>query len=151
MKQSLIAAALFAPLFTLGAPAAVAQIAVSANDGKVRLENGVVKTVPNNPDTVAIIDLKAKPPKLLYEIEAPTSIVGPPTSAAVTPDGSIALVTANMKLDNSDPPEAGAGQPHVGNRPDRDAARRDRHGRNRQRPGGRGDFTQRQSRVGGES
>ena len=105
MKQSLIAAALLAPLFTLGAPAAVAQIAVSANDGKVRLENGVVKTVPNNPDTVAIIDLKAKPPKLLYEIEAPTSIVGPPTSAAVTPDGSIALVTANMKLDNSDPPK----------------------------------------------
>jgi hypothetical protein len=42
-------------------PVASAQLAVSANDGKVRLDNGVVKTVPNNPDTVAIIDLGADP------------------------------------------------------------------------------------------
>ena len=84
------------------APAS-AQIAVSANDGKVRLENGVVKTTPNNPDTVAIIDMVARPPKLLHEIEVPTSIVGPPTSVAISPDRSIALVTANMKLDPADP------------------------------------------------
>ena len=105
IKQTVISTALLALLVPLTIQTAAAQIAVSANDGKVRLENGVVKIVPNNPDTVAIIDLKSKPPKLLYEIEAPTSIVGPPTSAAVTPDGSIALVTANMKLDNSDPPK----------------------------------------------
>ena len=105
IKQTVISTALLALLVPLTIQSAAAQIAVSANDGKVRLENGVVKIVPNNPDTVAIIDLKSKPPKLLYEIEAPTSIVGPPTSAAVTPDGSIALVTANMKLDNSDPPK----------------------------------------------
>ena len=105
MRKTIIATALCAPLLALGAQTVLAQIAVSANDGKVRLENGVVKTVPNNPDTVAIIDLKAKPPKLLHEIEVPTSIVGPPTSAAITPDRSIALVTANMKLDNSDPPK----------------------------------------------
>ena len=85
------------------ASVASAQLAVSANDGKVRLDNGVVKTVPNNPDTVAIIDLGARPPKLLHEIEVPTSIVGPPSSVAVAPDGSIALVTANMKLDPADP------------------------------------------------
>ena len=105
MQPTIFSTALLAFLVPLTIQSAAAQIAVSANDGKVRLENGVVKTVPNNPDTVAIIDLKSNPPKLLYEIEAPTSIVGPPTSAAVTPDGSIALVTANMKLDNSDPPK----------------------------------------------
>ena len=105
MQKTLVAASLLATAAVFAAAPAVAQIAVSANDGKVRMENGVVKIVPNNPDTVAIIDLKAKPPKLLHEIEAPTSIVGPPTSAAVSPDGSIALVTANMKLDNSDPPK----------------------------------------------
>ena len=105
MQPTIFSTALLACLVPLTIQSAAAQIAVSANDGKVRLENGIVKTVPNNPDTVAIIDLKSKPPKLLYEIEAPTSIVGPPTSAAVTPDGSIALVTANMKLDNSDPPK----------------------------------------------
>ena len=106
MKPTLLATALATALTALTlTPVAHAQLAVSANDGKVRLDNGVVKTVPNNPDTVAIIDLKAKPPKLLHEIEAPASIVGPPSSAAVSPDGSIALVTANMKLDNSDPPK----------------------------------------------
>jgi DNA-binding beta-propeller fold protein YncE len=82
---------------------ASAQIAVSANDGKVRLENGLVKTTPNNPDTVAIIDMGSRPPKLLHEIEVPTSIVGPPSSVAISPDRSIALVTANMKLDPADP------------------------------------------------
>ena len=85
------------------ASVASAQLAVSANDGKVRLDNGVVKTVPNNPDSVAIIDLGARPPKLLHEIEVPTSIVGQPSSVAGAPDGSIALVTANMKLDPADP------------------------------------------------
>ena len=99
MKRTMIAVALAA---VFAAPAA-AQIAVSANDGKVRLENGVVKTTPNNPDTVAIIDMVARPPKLLHEIEVPTSIVGPPTSVAISPDRSIALVTANMKLDPADP------------------------------------------------
>ena len=82
---------------------ASAQIAISANDGKVRLDNGVVKTTPNNPDTVAIIDMGVRPPKLLHEIEVPNSIVGPPSSVAISPDRSIALVTANMKLDPADP------------------------------------------------
>ena len=99
MKRTMIAVALAA---AFAAPAS-AQIAVSANDGKVRLENGVVKTTPNNPDTVAIIDMVARPPRLLHEIEVPTSIVGPPTSVAISPDRSIALVTANMKLDPADP------------------------------------------------
>lgn len=84
-------------------PAASAQLAMSANDGKVRLDNGVVKNVANNPDTVAIIDLGARPPRLIHEIEVPSSIVGPPSSVAVAPDRSFALVTSNMKLDPADP------------------------------------------------
>ena len=85
--------------------AAQAQLAVSANDGKVRMENGAVKTVPNTPDTVAIVELGQNPPRLNAEIDAPASIVGPPSSVAVAPDQSYALVTANMKLDNSTPPK----------------------------------------------
>src|SRR5436309_6301085 len=46
------------------APAAGAQIAVSANDNKVVSLNGVVTVVPNAPpDTVSVIDLKASPPR----------------------------------------------------------------------------------------
>ena len=106
MKKTMLAAALALALAGLTlAQGAQAQLAVSANDGKVRMDNGVVKTVPNNPDTVAIIDLGQNPPRLIAEIDAPTSIVGPPTSVAVAPDQSIALVTANMKLDTSNPPK----------------------------------------------
>jgi len=86
------------------AAAAGAQIAVSGNDNKVVNVNGVVKVVPSPPaDTVAVIDLKASPPRVTAEIQAPVSVVGPPLSIAVTPDESLALVTASNKVDPSDP------------------------------------------------
>jgi len=72
------------PLFSLNA---AAQIAVSSNDGKVVLNNGTV-SVPANPadDTVTIIDLGVSPPKVIAEIEAPSSVTGPPQNVAVAPD-----------------------------------------------------------------
>src|SRR5262245_36324312 len=80
-------------------PDTQAQIAVSANDNKVMLDNGVVKVVPNAPpDTVSIIDLKSSPPRVIAELPAPVSVVGPPLSVAVTPDESLALVTASNKV-----------------------------------------------------
>jgi DNA-binding beta-propeller fold protein YncE len=86
------------------AAAAHAQIAVTSNDNKVRLDNGTVKIVPNPaPDTVSIIDLKASPPRVVAEIAVPGSVVGPPLSVALTPDESLALVGASSKLDPSDP------------------------------------------------
>jgi DNA-binding beta-propeller fold protein YncE len=86
------------------ATAAHAQIAVTSNDNKVRLDNGAVKIVPNPaPDTVTIIDLKTSPPRVVAEIAAPGSVVGPPLSVALTPDESLALVGASSKIDPSDP------------------------------------------------
>lgn len=96
---------IFALLCLLAVPvaASAAEIAVTANDNKVMLVNGQVKTVENPPaDTVSIIDLAATPPKVLAEVQAPTSVVGPPTSVALTPDGQLALVTAAMKIDPGD-------------------------------------------------
>ena len=88
----------------LSALDAAAQLAVSANDSKAVLVDGV-NTVPANPagDTVSIIDLNISPPKLLAEIKAPTSVVGPPSSVAVAPDEFFALVTAATKIDPADP------------------------------------------------
>lgn len=84
-------------------PAAHAQIAVSANDGKVVLVNGAVKVVPNPaPDTIAVIDLKASPPRVVAEVNVPASVVGPPLSVAITPDEGLALVTSAMKIDPAD-------------------------------------------------
>ncbi len=74
-------------------------LAVSANDNKAVLDAGVTKPVPNAaPDTVALIDLAATPPRLVAEIDAPASVVGPPVSVAVAPDESIALVTAATRI-----------------------------------------------------
>jgi DNA-binding beta-propeller fold protein YncE len=56
------------------------------------------------PDCVSIIDLSASPPKLVAEVDnVPASVIGPPLSVAVTPDESLALVTACMKIDPADP------------------------------------------------
>ncbi|MBI1727685.1 MAG: YncE family protein [Candidatus Rokubacteria bacterium] len=85
-------------------PAAHAQLAISVNDNKVVLDNGSVKVVPNPaPDTVTIIDLAASPPRVVAETRAPASVVGPPLSVALTPDESLALVTAAQKIDPADP------------------------------------------------
>ena len=94
----------FALLPLLAAAAASAQIAVTSNDNKVNLVSGVVKIGANpKPDTVTIFDLKAWPPKVLGEVEAPGSVVGPPFSVAITPDEALALVTSSQKVDPADP------------------------------------------------
>jgi DNA-binding beta-propeller fold protein YncE len=86
------------------APAVHAQLAISANDNKLVLDNGAAKVVPNPPpDTVTIIDLKTQPPRVVAEVRAPASVVGPPVSVALTPDESLALVTAAAKIDPADP------------------------------------------------
>src|SRR5438270_12635592 len=93
---------LLAVLLAVG-PAS-AQIAVTSNDNKVNLVNGVVKIVADpKPDTVTILDLKASPPKVIGEAEAPGSVVGPPFSVAITPDEGLALVTSSQKVDPADP------------------------------------------------
>jgi DNA-binding beta-propeller fold protein YncE len=85
-------------------PRVAAQWAVSSNDNKVMLDNGVVKVVPNPaPDTATIIDLGATPPKVVAEFPVPGSVVGPPMSVAITPDQGLALITASTKVDPADP------------------------------------------------
>jgi DNA-binding beta-propeller fold protein YncE len=84
--------------------AAYAELAVSANDAKLKLVDGkatVQKSPP--PDTVTFIDLRANPPKVLAEIDVPNSVVGPPTSVAVSPKEDIALVSSAMQIDPADP------------------------------------------------
>ena len=92
------------PLLTVGA---TAQILVSANDNKAVLVNGA-NVVPANPaaDTVSIIDLGVSPPKLIGEVKAPASVVGPPQSVAISRDETFALVTGAFKVDPADPKKA---------------------------------------------
>ncbi|HZO40955.1 MAG TPA: YncE family protein [Methylomirabilota bacterium] len=85
-------------------PVAYGQLLLSTNDNKVTLVNGVTTVVKSPPpDTLTVIDIKSWPPKVVTELDVPGSVVGPPFSVALTPDESLALVTANEKLDPSDP------------------------------------------------
>src|SRR6185369_266411 len=91
--------AIFTALACATLPAA-AQLAVSANDNKQINTAGVGSVVASPaPDSVTIVDLGVFPPKVVGEVQAPTSVVGPPTSVAVAPDESYVLVSAAMKKD----------------------------------------------------
>jgi DNA-binding beta-propeller fold protein YncE len=86
------------------AAASAAEFLVVANDNKVVLVDGKVTVVDKPPsDTVSIIDIGQFPPKVITEFNAPASVVGPPLTVAVTPDSSLALVTAGMQIDPKDP------------------------------------------------
>jgi DNA-binding beta-propeller fold protein YncE len=90
-------------LSAMVAPAS-AQLAVSANDAKVRLVDGVVQVVENPPsDSVAIIDMSGPGPRVRATLRVPTSVAGPPVSVAISPDESIALVTAAQRVDPANP------------------------------------------------
>jgi lactonase family protein with 7-bladed beta-propeller len=81
-----------------------AQLAISANDAKVKLINGKAEVQKNPPsDTLTVIDLGANPPKVLAELDVSNSVVGPPTNVAISPKEEIALVSSNMMIDPADP------------------------------------------------
>jgi len=90
--------------FGLATAPAWAQIAVSSNDHKVKQENGVTSNADNpTPDSITILDLGQSPVKVLGTVaNVPGSVVGPPTSVAITPDESLALVAASTKIDPAD-------------------------------------------------
>ena len=102
---------------------AAPQVFVSANDGKQILIDGV-QAVPLHPaaDTVTVFTLRDSKPRILAMLAAPSSVIGPPCSVAVSPDRRYAIVTAAKKV-AADPAQiapddrvtviALTGQPHV--------------------------------------
>jgi DNA-binding beta-propeller fold protein YncE len=83
---------------------AAAEIAVSANDGKQNLiHHAVAIPSPLEQDSISILEVGGKP-RVLATLPAPASVTGPPTSVAITPDESLALVTAARKLQAGSPP-----------------------------------------------
>ncbi len=88
----------------VAATAARAEIAVVSTDAHTVLDDGKQVAPPNAPaDTVAIVDIGAYPPKIIGTVEAPGSVVGPPTAVAVAPDASWAVVTSATKADAAAP------------------------------------------------
>ena len=107
MRLGRAARGMFLPyaLVLVSGSVAAAEIAVSGNDTKPKLTDGVVSVAPNRgPDNIVILDLKGPMPKVIGRVDnVPTSVVGPPSSVAITPDESLALISASTKIDPSDP------------------------------------------------
>ena len=80
------------------------QIAVSAVDGKVVLNGGRIQVVNGGEhDCVMVYDLAVFPPLEIGRLAMPTSLVGPPQCIAISPDQSLAVVTAAQKTDPDQP------------------------------------------------
>lgn len=103
MNSPTMIAAVLAACVGAAAPAA-AQIAVSANDAKMTVVDGVnTPILKPPPDSVSVIDFAGGTPRIIGEVKVPTSIIGPPQSVAIAPDESIALIAASTKIDPADP------------------------------------------------
>ncbi len=89
-------AALVAPVV---AQPASAQVVVAASDGKQILVDGA-QLVPQHPapDAVSVLTLKNGKPHIVKTMHAPTSVIGPPCSVAISPDGRYAIVSAARKV-----------------------------------------------------
>jgi DNA-binding beta-propeller fold protein YncE len=88
----------------LAADSAFAQLALSGNDSKFVVEDGISHIVSDPPpDTVTILDLGSHPPRVVGTVQAPHSWTGPPLAVAITPDESLGLVASAWKINPADP------------------------------------------------
>jgi DNA-binding beta-propeller fold protein YncE len=58
--------------------------------------------VRNAPDTLAVIEVSGGRLRVAQQIEMPTSLIGPPSSIAIAPDGRLALISAATRRDPAD-------------------------------------------------
>ncbi|MGN6818647.1 MAG: hypothetical protein ACTHJR_08250 [Sphingomonas sp.] len=76
-----------------------ADIAVSANDGKQVLDDGrQIVPSPLVPDSISILDFGGGKLRVVATVAAPASVIGPPRSVAITPDGAYAIVTCARRV-----------------------------------------------------
>jgi DNA-binding beta-propeller fold protein YncE len=87
-------------LFSTGCQQSSTNLMVCASDQRFILTNGADK-IADNPGNGALtfLDFSTFPPKAEHLEGVRCSVIGPPTCVAITPDESIALVTAAMKVD----------------------------------------------------
>ena len=74
------------------------ELIIVGGDEKVSVDNGNFVLGPQGNDVVSIIDIGTDPlaPKIVVNLRLMSSIFGPPTNLAITPDESLALVANSM-------------------------------------------------------
>lgn len=99
----LVVFSVFYLLAAASPPVSAGRLALSVNDGKNPMVDGVYKVAdPAQPDTLTILDLASFPPKVMGETEVHHSVIGPPVGVALSPDERLALVSIPNKLDPND-------------------------------------------------
>lgn len=88
-------------VLSLTVSSAQAEMFVSVQDGKQMLVEGRNRVVEGS-DMLSMLELQNGQLQVVAEIPVPASVIGPPTSLAIVPDGSLALVTAGFKRDPAD-------------------------------------------------
>jgi hypothetical protein len=101
LSRFLFAAGLVATMAGCATFSRPASTFLSVQDGRAQLVNGVA-AVGSAADTLAVISVADGKLALLHEVPVPTSLVGPPSSIAVSPDRKLALVSAATRLDPAD-------------------------------------------------
>jgi DNA-binding beta-propeller fold protein YncE len=101
LSRFLFAAGLVATMAGCATSSRPASTFLSVQDGRAQLVNGVA-AVGSAADTLAVISVADGKLALLHEVPVPTSLVGPPSSIAVSPDRKLALVSAATRLDPAD-------------------------------------------------
>lgn len=71
---------------------------LSTQDGRAALNDGA-PAVGKADDTLAVIEVSGARMRVVHQIAMPVSLVGPPSSIAVAPDGRMALITAATRRD----------------------------------------------------
>jgi len=94
LSIAVLASAAFLALSTT----AGTQVIVSGNDEKVLWDDaGQAVYLPPGKDTISFVDIgERENPKVLTSIALETSIFGPPTNLAISPNGEIALVANSV-------------------------------------------------------
>lgn len=86
----------------LATTASMADLVVSANDAKfVRAPGSDPYPEGAGPDTLTVIDVSRSPPVVTATVEVHHTLAGPPQGVAITPDGSLAVVSAPNYYDRA--------------------------------------------------
>ena len=94
-------ASLLVSLLVLNSAAAIADIAISANDAHSSMIDGVGGAIKDAPaGNISIIDFAQSPPKIVGSVDVPTSVLGPGQGVFVAKDESFAIVPAGNRTEN---------------------------------------------------
>lgn len=108
LRPAVLAGALLATTFAFGLAmtsfaAHAADLIVSTNDAKYQRVAGTDTFPADAPsDTLSVIDASVSPPKVVATVNVAATIAGPPQAVAITPDGTLAIVSAPNRYDRTE-------------------------------------------------